>query len=132
ASNSDCSVVGYYYNNPSVILNGGAYQTLIEHWDGDFWGIISSPNINPSDTTCISSGQSPGCIQPNVISSIGCAPDSTCWAVGYYTPADGTPVQSLIERWDGTTWTTASTVSPPDVSYVFGVTCLPNSDCWAV
>src|SRR5439155_13253992 len=39
-SASDCWAVGYY--------SSSADQTLVEHWDGMSWAIISSPNISAS------------------------------------------------------------------------------------
>ena len=28
----------------SITTNGSVYETLIEHWDGTSWSIVSSPN----------------------------------------------------------------------------------------
>lgn len=67
-SASDCWAVGYYF--PATIL-----QTLMEHWDGTSWAIVSSPNISPT--------------QNHQLTAVTCASPSDCWAVGSYTV--GTP-----------------------------------------
>src|SRR5437870_826974 len=43
-SASDCWAVGYYYTGNAV--ESGMYQTLIEHWDGSSWAIVTSPNTS--------------------------------------------------------------------------------------
>jgi hypothetical protein len=110
-SASDCWAVGYY-------VNGSATQTLIERWDGSSWAIVSSPNTLPT--------------QDNVLNGVTCVSPSECWAVGYYH--NGSVNQSLIERWNGTSW---AIVSSPNIlatqnNYLSGVTCVPASNCWAV
>ena len=72
------------------------FQTLIEHWDGASWAIVTSPNTSPAPA--------------NILVAVTCASASDCWAVGYdYDSVD----QTLIERWDGTSW---AIVSSPNAS----------------
>jgi hypothetical protein len=111
SSSSDCWAVGNYFN-------GSVYQTLIEHWDGTAWSVVSSPNNGASTA--------------NLLSAVTCASSSNCWAVGsYYT---GSAVQTLTEHWDGTAWSIASSLntSVTQDNYLTGVTCVPSSDCRAV
>ena len=110
-SASDCWAVGYS-------LNGSVYQTLIERWDGTAWAVVGSPNISPT--------------RPNGLYGVTCVSTSDCWAIGYYR--NDSNVQTLIERWDGTSW---AIVSSPNTSttqdnVLYGVTCVSASDCWAV
>jgi hypothetical protein len=112
-SASECWAVGYYYGLDDLIS-----QTLIERWDGTSWAIVSSPNINT---------------QSNLLLGVTCESASDCWAVGYYA-FTGSVLQTLIERWDGTSW---AIVSSPDTTttqsnLLYGVTCGSASDCWAV
>jgi len=111
ASASECWAVGYYYN-------GSLIQTLIERWDGTSWAIVSSPNTNTTDR--------------NFLTGVTCASPSDCWAVGYYY--NGSVIQTLIERWDGTSWAIVSSpnTSTTQPNYLYGVTCVSASDCWAV
>ena len=115
ASASDCWAVGYY----NVGTHGvGPHQTLIEHWDGTSWSIVTSPNT--------------GSAQDNVLNNVKCSSASDCWAVGYYN--NGSNSQTLIERWNGTSW---SIVTSPNNgrtqnNVLNGLKCLSASDCWAV
>src|SRR5439155_4825174 len=44
-SASDCWTVGNYYSSAN------AYQTLIEHWDGNAWTLVPSPTSDSTQTT---------------------------------------------------------------------------------
>src|SRR6476646_1581058 len=112
-SASDCWAVGDY-SNENVIP-----RTLIEHWDGISWAIVSSPNTNTTDR--------------NFLTGVTCASPSECWAVGYYYH-DILPVQTLIERWDGISWAIVSSpnTSAAEDNNLYGVTCVSASECWAV
>jgi hypothetical protein len=46
SSNSDCWAVG----NAQI---GSIYQTLIEHWSGTSWGIVSSPNSGSTQSNLL-------------------------------------------------------------------------------
>ena len=91
-SASDCWAVGYYYRRQR------RYQTLIEHWDGTSWAIVTSPNTSATQT--------------NILNGVTCVSASDCWAVGYYDNGSGGN-QTLIERWDGTSW---AIVTSPNTS----------------
>ena len=114
ASASDCWAVGYYYNGSTI-----AMQTLIEHWDGTAWAIVSSPNSSAN--------------ADHFLNGVTCASASECWSVGYYYLA-GSNYQTLIERWDGTSWTIVSSpnTGPTQANYLYGVTCASTSECWTV
>jgi hypothetical protein len=111
-SASECWAVGYY-------LSDNAAQTLIERWDGTSWAIVSSPNTSAT--------------QSNFLLGVTCMSASECWAVGYYYN-DNVISQTLIERWDGTSWEIVSSpnTSTTQSNLLYGVTCRPASDCWAV
>src|SRR5439155_831432 len=85
-SASECWAVGHYYT-------GTAWQTLTERWDGSAWTIFSSPSTNATQT--------------NFLNGVACVSASECWAVGYYY-APGSFANTLIERWDGTSWAIVS------------------------
>src|SRR6476646_90508 len=109
-SASDCWAVGDYSNENLIP------RTLIEHWDGTSWAIVSSPNTGTTDR--------------NFLTGVTCASASECWAVGYYY--NGSIIQTLIERWDGTSWAIVSSPNPAPNSYLNDVTCVSASDCRAV
>jgi hypothetical protein len=108
-STSDCTGVGAQW---SYLPSGnGTYQTIVDHWDGTSWSVVTSPNT-ASD-------------QDNILSSVACASASDCWAVG----SSGNYGQALVERWDGTSWSIVP--SPQTGNILNAVTCLSASDCWA-
>jgi hypothetical protein len=105
-SEANCWAVGY--------SQGSTYQTLVEHWDGKEWTIVSSPN-----TTSWS----------NQLNGVTCTSASDCWAVGYIQGGS----QTLIEHWDGTTWNIiASSNTNTSTNILYTVSCATASQCWAI
>ena len=92
-SASDCWAVGDY------AFTGSVLQTLIERWNGTSWEIVNSPNTSAT--------------QSNLLYSVTCGPASDCWAVGYYiVDAASNLNQTLIERWNGTSWKSSARLTP--------------------
>jgi hypothetical protein len=114
SSVADCWAVGYYDSGNSV------KQTLIEHWDGNLWRIVTSPNTLP--------------VESNLLSGIACASASECWAVGDSSDPSGKIYQTLIEQWNGTSWSIVSSPNtlPVQSNFLSGVACSAVADCWAV
>jgi hypothetical protein len=112
ASASDCWAVGYYNDSNNVA------QTLIEHYSGTAWTVASSANTLP--------------VEHNFLKSVSCAAAANCSAIGYYNNRAND--QTLIEQYNGTTWSTASSLAPGAAleNYLYGVTCASPTDCWAV
>jgi hypothetical protein len=73
---------------------GSGVQTLIEHWDGTSWTIVASPNVAPSLTT-------------NELIGVAAVSANDIWAVGESSNSS-TGTQTLVEHWDGTSWTIVS------------------------
>ncbi len=76
--------------------NGTSSATLIEHWNGTRWTRVASPN--PSH---IYIG----------LDSVTATSATDAWAVGRYV-ANSTTTRTLIEHWNGSTWTVAASPSP--------------------
>jgi hypothetical protein len=74
----------------------GGEVTVIEHWDGTSWTLVTSPNVAPSVTS-------------NFLTGIAAISATNMWAVGYYSDSTGT--HTLTEHWDGTSW---SIIPSPD------------------
>jgi len=113
-SPTDCWAVGSYFDQATTSL-----QTLIESWDGSAWTAVSSPNTSASQT--------------NVLNSVTCTSSTECFAVGYYR--SGTNVaQTLIEQWDGHTWTLVASPnsSTTQDNVLSSVACASPPQCWAV
>ena len=82
-------------------------STVIEHWDGTSWKVVSSPNPGTNSTL-----NSISAISPTDIWAAGC---TNCGDVGGSAPA-------LVEHWNGSTWTVNPT--PVQFSGVFANTVL--------
>lgn len=107
-SSNDVWAVGHY------ISNQGINRTLVEHWDGTQWHIVSSPNLGNGN---------------NKLYSVSAVSANDVWAVGY-SPG---PV-ALIMHWDGVQWSIIPNPNPPgtQLSTLLGVSALSPNDVWAV
>jgi hypothetical protein len=99
---------------------GGDYplQTLVEHWDGNAWSVMTTPNVANTD---------------NGLSGIACATPTLCFAVGSAGNGPVTP-RTLVEQWDGMTWTIVASPSPSgsDVfPFLTAVACPSATACYA-
>src|SRR5438067_7801982 len=114
-SASDCWAVGSYVISTGP-FSGFYYRTLIEHWNGTRWSIVTSPNASTR--------------QDNELRGVTCTSASDCWAVGQYNTDFSSP-HTLVEHWNGAAWSIVLTnITQENVP--FGVTCTSASDCWAV
>jgi hypothetical protein len=94
----------------------GAFQTLIEHWNGFSWTQVDSPDPGSGN---------------NFLNSVRAASASSIWAVG--STSDGSGSQTLIEHWNGTAWTTVPSPSPgSSFNELNGVRVVSANDAWAV
>jgi hypothetical protein len=115
--------VGYYtaqFNSTRPAL------TLIEHWDGTSWKIVSSPNVGPNSQ-----------YQSNQLYGITAISANDIWAYGSYFASDGSEQQStLVEHWNGISWTIVPSPSPVNGTFradiLFGGTVIPKGDLWLV
>jgi hypothetical protein len=110
-SSNDVWAVGYYWDNP-------VFRTLIEHWDGTSWSIVPSPSQGAF----------------SVLHSVAALSPNDVWAVGYYyTDPHNAIRRTLIEHWDGTSW---SIVPSPnqgeDYNELLSVAAVSPNDVWAV
>jgi hypothetical protein len=113
ASASACIAVGSYTNGTGTPL------TLAERWNGTGWVMTTTPN--PAGAT--SSG----------LQAVSCTSASACTAVGSYKNTVGT-ILTLVERWNGTSWTIQSTPNPSGAtkSGLLGAACTSSTACAAV
>ena len=106
---SFCVATGLY------TIGGSTVQTLVEHWDGVSWTVVTSPNVGTNT---------------NELYSVSCVSVSFCVATGFYN--NGSALQTLVEHWDGVSWTV---VSSPNVSTntneLRSVSCVSVSFCVA-
>jgi hypothetical protein len=108
-SANDIWAVGEYWGGGGVL-----YQTLILHWDGRQWSVISSPN--------------PG--TGLMLWGVAAVAADDVWAAGRYVV--GYDERTLILHWDGITWSQVPSPSPGAASYLFDVVATSATDAWAV
>lgn len=107
-STKDVWAVGYSNTNTS--------QTIIMHWNGFHWKVVSSPN--------------PGTAS-NILYAVTAVSTNNVWAVGDYS-SPGTYNNTLVEHWNGSQW---SVVSSPDSAIgndmLNGITAVSATNIWA-
>ncbi len=111
-SANDVWAVGY------CVLGGPSYQTLMEHWNGTSWSVVPSP--------------SPG-TRYNYLNGVAAVSSNDVWAVGYYVNGSFPDYETLVEHWNGTSW---SVIPSPDpgtgYNYLNGIAAVSANDVWAV
>lgn len=100
--------------------NGPPYvkHTLTQHFDGNTWSIVPSPNRRNATIS--------------ELHSVSGSSANDVWAVG--SSHDGTlPSRTLIQHWDGTQWNIALSPSPDkQFNELRGVAAISANDAWAV
>jgi len=105
--------VGYYNNDSNV------FDTLVVHWNGKKWSQVASPN--------------PG-VGANYLSSVVAVSASNIWAVGTYSTEENDSVgnKTLVEHWNGKTWSMMKDPGPVGTSGLSAVDATPTTSPWAV
>src|SRR5439155_6394359 len=110
-SPDDIWAVGQGYHN-------GLVETIIEHWDGTRWNLVLSPSI-PTDTSAFY--------------DVAAITANDVWAVGYYSDFSSGWHSTLIEHWDGRSWTITDSPNITKADNVLlGVMAVAANDIWAV
>ena len=125
-SAQDCWAVGHASGLDPVTKQTSPARTLIARWNGTAWSIIASPNSSATNA--------------NLFSGVTCTSATNCWTVGSYYAAGGAGTgtgviaQTLIQRWDGTSWAivTSPNARAAQDNVLNDVTCVSASDCWTV
>jgi hypothetical protein len=101
-SASFCTAAGYE-------SSGTTLATLVESWNGTKWSIVPSPNqVNAA----------------NFLTGVSCTSASVCIAAGYYLlPTSPNTNQTLIESWNGTSWSIVPSPNQGTNSVLNGVSC---------
>ena len=93
------------------------YQTLILHYDGTSWAVITSPNASTSH---------------NYLFSIDSASANDVWTAGYYYDLGTSKFRTLTEHWNGTAWSVVPIPSGTDNNYLYGIAVVSSTDVSAV
>ena len=115
-SASDCWASGATTNG-----SGTASGILMEHWDGSTWTDASA--------------SVPGSTSPGILAGISCVSSTQCWAAGstgsFNNGGSGAQLQSVVEYWNGSSWSVQPSPQVTALSFLNSVTCLPNVGCLA-
>ena len=122
---SDCWAVGFAGPNtlsdnflPNIMPQVSGDQAFVEHWNGHQWSVTPAPAAAAPEGT--------------YLNSVTCTSSTRCWAVGSTMGADGNPASTLVDRWDGSSWSTVPSADPSATGQeLTDVTCLGASECWA-
>jgi len=108
-----CTAVGSIYH-----LGSGTIETLVESWNGTSWSVVPSPSP--------ASGS-------NVLNGVSCVSAVACTAVGSYGTSSSGAGKTLIESWNGTSWSVVPSPNRPGSSNaLYGVSCVSATACTAV
>ena len=101
--------------------------TLVERWNGSRWSIQPSPNRDA--TTPINAHT-----LTNSLQSVSCVSNVACTAVGSTIPSFSSrgPFLTLVERWNGSSWSIQRSPSPGDAPQLSSVSCQSRTACTAV
>jgi hypothetical protein len=91
------------------------FFTLIEHWNGSSWSIVSSPSPQGDDILRAVSGTGGGDV----------------WAVGRSRNTFNFRTSTLIEHWNGNSWSQVFGAAGEN-SALYGVAAISPGDAWAV
>ena len=93
-------------------------RTLVEHWNGTAWSIVTSRNATNS----------------NLLTGVAAVAANDVWAVGYTITPDGSnqPDKTLLEHWNGSAWSVVASPSPASNDTLSGVAARSATDVWAV
>jgi hypothetical protein len=125
------SVTALSAKNVWAVGTGSAENaTLVEHWDGSQWSIVASPNSIQASKTVPYAGAG-GSI---VLTSVAAVSPINIWAVGNNSLNTSSPPATVIEHWNGKSWSVVSNPNPGSASNdLQGVTTIPGTtSIWAV
>jgi len=91
--------------------------TMAMHWDGTSWTVV--PTANPNEE--------------QYLQSVAAISSNDVWAVGSKYNNNSQPQYSLIEHWDGTSWTEVSAPNPGGTGFtqLAAVSGTAPNDVWA-
>jgi hypothetical protein len=106
-----CTAAGFYH-----IKGRNVQKTLIESWDGTNWSVVPSPNPGTGH---------------DFLEGVSCVSEAACTAAGLSETNSGAST-TLIESWDGTSWSVVPSPNPAPESGLSGASCVSATVCTAV
>jgi uncharacterized protein (TIGR03118 family) len=101
----------------NVVSGPGMVQPVVEHFDGKSWSVVPTPSFNSDD-----------------IAGVAGVASNDVWAVGSVTTVSHkkSSTDTLIEHWNGSSWSVVPTPNPPNGGLLNAVTAVSSNDVWAV
>jgi hypothetical protein len=103
----------------------GPTKPLVKHWNGRSWSSVPAPGVLPS----------PSLYSYQSLTAAVAISATNVWAVGGdedYSDLNHRVVATLIEHWNGHSWTHVAVQDPTPVGSLNGVAALSAHDVWAV
>jgi hypothetical protein len=120
-SGSDIWAVGEY--NPGLPPTVTGRRTLTEHWNGQIWSIVPSPNATFSG------------VQASHLRGVMALASDDVWAVGYGENFGSLESLTLMMHWNGATWNRVPSPNPGGTSLpnqLYAIDGVATNDIWAV
>lgn len=97
----------------------GSSRTLAEHWTGRKWQVVATAE--------------PDAVSSSYLQAVTAISDTDVWAVGYYYGGVDGDGGTIIEHWDGKSWSLATSAdgANPFHASLQGVSALSTTDVWA-
>jgi hypothetical protein len=111
-----CTAVGYREQSLNVQM-----RTLVESWNGTSWSVVPSPNAGRATSA-------------NGLGGVSCVSATACTAAGEYENVDSGTDKTLVESWNGTSWSVVPSPNaglPRTLNILNGVSCLSATACTA-
>src|SRR6266702_1246885 len=98
---------------------GSLEQTLTLHWNGKKWSHIKSPNVSSQDSE---------------LNGVAAVSATDIWAVGAFFNTTNNVTQTLIEQWNGTSWSVVTSPNPSSTTNLLEAAAADKSSgqAWAV
>jgi hypothetical protein len=106
AASNDVWAVGFGFGSGNPDFG----ETLIEHWDGSSWSVVSSPTSTVENTS---------------LDGVVAISSNNVWAVG------GNSGNALVEHWDGMSWSVVSSPAFTGEGNLSAVSADASNDIWA-
>jgi hypothetical protein len=118
-SEKSCVAVGYFGQGTT---ESAQLTSLAEFWDGNQWSLSATPNGWPSANYTLLQG-------------VSCTSGASCVAVGTATSEPSPTDKTLLEPWNGKTWSMLASPNeglPGYYNTLYGVSCASPGACTAV
>ncbi|HYK53575.1 MAG TPA: hypothetical protein VEV38_08620 [Candidatus Eremiobacteraceae bacterium] len=97
------------------LTTGFQTATLAEHWDGTRWMIVATPRV----------------FQPTAqLNSATTDPQGDVWVAGYSDNPSCLCGHTIVEQWNGQSWSRIASPNPGVADYIDGITATSSTDVW--